>query len=198
MSTTDRNQKNRIPAHYAPGKGRSFFSAFCGVLGTLVILLVILLLLPMAVPRLLGYEAFHVVSASMAPEIPQGSMVLVRQTPAMEIRAGDVIAFGRDGTVVTHRVLEVNSADMEFTTKGDANPDVDFVPVPFASLIGRVEHQIPVLGALSAPLSGQHGKLTMLAALTGGVLLRIVGNCLRTGRAKQEEKGRTYGKHEKR
>ena len=197
MNTTDRNRKNRRPAHCAPDRGGSFLPAFCGFLGTVVILLVILLLLPMAVPGLLGYEAFHVVSASMAPEIPQGSMVLVRPVSAMEIRSGDVIAFEREGTVVTHRVLTVNSAEMEFVTKGDANPDADFVPVPFASLIGRVERQIPVLGALSAPISGQHGKLTMLAALTGGVLLRMLGSRMRTDRTDQEEKGRTYGRHEK-
>lgn len=166
-------------------EGGRLLPALCGSLGTGVILLVILLLLPLAVPRLMGYQVYNVVSGSMAPEIPQGSMVLVKPAASREIRAGDVIAFGREGVVTTHRVVEVHGDTLEYTTKGDANPDVDFAPVPFASLIGRVEHHVPMLGALIAPLVSSGGKLRLAAALAGGVLLRLAGSRLRAGKERE-------------
>ena len=173
----------------SPEKGRReggrFLPALCGSLGTGVILLVILLLLPLAVPRLMGYQVYNVVSGSMAPEIPQGSIVLVKPAAPREILAGDVIAFGREGVVTTHRVVEVHGDTLEFVTKGDANPDADFAPVPFVSLIGRVEHHVPMLGALIAPLVSHGGKLRMAAALAGGVLLRLAGSRLQAGKERE-------------
>ena len=173
----------------SPEKGRReggrFLSTICSCLGTIAIFLVILLLLPLAVPRLMGYQVYNVVSGSMAPEIPQGSIVLVKPAAPREILAGDVIAFGREGVVTTHRVVEVHGDTLEFVTKGDANPDVDFAPVPFASLIGRVEHHVPLLGALIAPLVSHGGKLRMAAALAGGVLLRLAGSRLQAGKERE-------------
>ena len=87
-------------------KGGKVFPALCSVLGTLILLGVIAAFLPLTVPRLMGYEIYEVVSGSMEPEIPVGSILYVEETPPEEIEAGDVIAFMRNDTVVSHRVEE--------------------------------------------------------------------------------------------
>ena len=147
--------------------------------GTVIILLVLALLLPLTVPRFLGYRVYNVVSGSMEPAIPRGSIVLVRPESWSEIREGDVIAFGRAESVVTHRVIEVRSSDMEFITKGDANEEADMQAVPFASLIGRVERYYPSVGAIAAVVSSPQGKLYLLAVLSAGVLLCYAGSRLK-------------------
>ena len=163
----------------AKKRGGRLIPALCNVSGTVIIVLVILLMLPLTVPRLLGYEIYHVVSGSMAPAIPRGSLVLVRPESAREIREGDVIAYESGGTVVTHRVAEIREAEGEFVTKGDANEEEDFLPVSFAALIGRVERSVPILGAVSALATDTSGKLRLLGLLAGGVLLRLLGSRLK-------------------
>ncbi len=160
-------------------KGGKHLSALCSVLGNLIILAVVVMLLPLGAARLMGYQLYNVVSESMSPAIPKGSLVLVRQVGAREIAEGDVIAFERGGSVITHRVSAVRAADGEFTTRGDANQEDDILPVPFPSLIGRVEHHIPVMGALAALAASPSGKMILFGQILGGILLRLLGERLR-------------------
>ena len=88
------------------GKGRKVFPGLCSVLGTLILIGVIAAFLPLTVPRLMGYEIYEVVSGSMEPEIPVGSVIYVKAVQPQEVEAGDVIAFHKDGSVITHRVEE--------------------------------------------------------------------------------------------
>ncbi|MBC8091842.1 MAG: signal peptidase I, partial [Pseudonocardia sp.] len=97
----------------------------------LVVLLALLLALAVAVvPAAVGGSTLTVLSGSMEPTLPVGSVVVVRPRPPAEIGTGDVITFlardpGSDATrVVTHRVVEVLPGP-EFRTRGDANPDPD-------------------------------------------------------------------------
>lgn len=162
-----------------------FFAGLCSLLGTLLILAVILALLPVTLPRLLGFEVYNVISGSMTPAIPQGSMLLVKPAPGEEIQPGDVIAFERDGTVVAHRVTSIQRDERTFTTKGDANSQEDFLPVPFEELVGRVERHIPVLGDVATQFSTVQGKLSLAALVVNGLLFRWLAGrirAFRTGR----------------
>lgn len=165
--------------------GGGFFAGLCNLLGTLLILAVILALLPVTVPRLLGFEVYNVISGSMAPAIPQGSMVLVKPMDWSEIQAGDVIAFEREGTVVAHRVKAKQTEERSFITKGDANEQEDFLPVRFEELIGRVERHVPVLGTVEMQFSTLEGKLSLAALVVSGLLFRWLAGrirAFRTGR----------------
>ena len=55
-----------------------FLQIVCRILGTLFILAVFAVLLPITAPRLMGGAVFNVVSPSMAPEIPVGSLIAVQ------------------------------------------------------------------------------------------------------------------------
>lgn len=164
-------------------RGGGFFAGLCSLLGTLLILAVILVLLPVTVPRLLGFEIYNVISGSMSPAIPQGSMVLVKPMDWSSIQPGDVIAFEREGTVVAHRVKTVQTEERSFITKGDANAQEDFIPVPFEELIGRVERHVPVLGAVEMQFSTLQGKLSLAALVVSGLLFRWLAGRIRAVRA---------------
>lgn len=76
-------------------------------------------------------------TGSMSPTIEAGSIALVREVPARELREGDVVTVerGTDLLPVTHRVLQIHSVDEQtgvatFTMKGDANETPD--PMPYS------------------------------------------------------------------
>lgn len=65
----------------------------CSVVGTILLALVIVVCIPLTVPRIAGYQIYTVISGSMEPEIPTGSLVYVKNTAPSGIEKGDVIAF---------------------------------------------------------------------------------------------------------
>ncbi|MBQ9250330.1 MAG: class B sortase [Oscillospiraceae bacterium] len=171
------------PSVQRPGKaGGKFIPALCNFLGTLILMLVIISCLPLTVPRLLGYDIFNVVSGSMEPEIPVGSVVYVEQIAPEDVEPGDVIAFWRDDFVVTHRVVENRFVVGEFITKGDANEQEDLNPVPYNTLIGRVKLHLPLAGQLFTLLSGNVGKLYLLCLAACGVMFNILAGRIRANR----------------
>lgn len=93
-------------------------------------------------------EGYVVLSGSMEPSIPTGSICCVDTgIPAEEIRQGDVIAYRLSNEVrVLHRVVEVDEKEKQFITKGDANECEDFSPVSFGQYIGKERGVLPFLG----------------------------------------------------
>lgn len=72
-------------------------------------------------------------TGSMSPTIPAGSLAVVRQIPASEIRVGDVttVSRGEGRLPVTHRVVSVTPIGGErysIEMKGDANDSPDSQP----------------------------------------------------------------------
>lgn len=119
-----------------------------------------------------GLRPLVVRSGSMEPTISTGGMVLTRQVPAADIEVGDVVAVERpDRTRVTHRVVAVvhRGATAELTLKGDANPDVDPLPVTVTTA-GEVVHSAPWLGRVSAFLASARGGF-VLGLLVGAVVV---------------------------
>lgn len=157
-------------------------AAICSIFGLLLLLLVVVLCLPLTVPRLMGYELYAIVSGSMEPAIPVGSVVYARQVNPGEIEAGDVVVFygGHDASaVITHRTVENHEAEQELLTKGDANAGNDVLPVAYRNVIGRVELAVPFLGILLPLVKDISGKLYLAGILGAGVLFRVLGSRLR-------------------
>lgn len=107
--------------------------------------LVIALAVVSFVPRAFGYMPFAVLSGSMEPELPVGSMVFVRQVEPVDIAVGDNATFYRsDGAVVTHQVYEIDPVAQMIGTQGIANKNADgsimhdAEQTPFSSVIGTV------------------------------------------------------------
>ncbi len=63
-------------------------------------------------PRLGGATPYTVLTSSMEPEYPPGTLVVVRPVPIEEIGIGDVITYQLESgepTVVTHRVVGLST-----------------------------------------------------------------------------------------
>jgi len=112
-----------------------------------VIALMALSIVVFLLPRIFGMELRAVVSPSMEPVHPVGSVVVIRPRQFEQIAIGDDITFVRDhhGTIVTHRVIARNAVDRTLTTQGLTNNAPD-APVGHENVIGVVWFSVPVVG----------------------------------------------------
>ena len=100
-----------------------------------------------------GFRFYNVLTPSMTPEIPVGSMVFVKMVESTELKVGDIVTYStsKDGsTVLTHRVSRIlgSKDNLRFMTKGDANLVEDLNPVYPEQVIGRVNLIVPYLGSI--------------------------------------------------
>lgn len=172
------------------GRKRSLPAVFLKTMGILILLLLAACCLPLTLPRFFGYHIYSVVSGSMEPAIPTGSLVYIREEKPEEIAAEDVIAFygaADSASIITHRVVENRVVMGEFITKGDANQAPDRNPVPYARLIGRVERSIPEAGKIAAVFTSAQGKILAGCAVLAAVLLQAVAALIesRAGRKRR-------------
>ena len=93
-----------------------------------------------------GFSMFRVVTGSMEPTIPVGSLLLSQDVPISQIETDDVVCFVSEeprsqGKIITHRVVNVmedSQGAIVLETKGDANLIADGYFVSSENLIGRV------------------------------------------------------------
>ncbi|MBR6408362.1 MAG: signal peptidase I [Clostridia bacterium] len=163
-------------------KGGNIIPALCNIFGIAILVGVILLLIPITVPKFAGYEVYNVVSPSMEPSIPMGSLVIVKPTDGPELEIGDVAAFRGGESVIAHRVTANRVIEGELSTKGDANEEEDINPVPYSNLVGRVERSIPRLGTLMSYLTTLLGKAYLLLVISCGVMFNMLASRLRKSR----------------
>jgi signal peptidase I len=94
-----------------------------------------------------GFKYFVMDSDSMAPSIPSGSIVVVKQKAEYEI--GEVISFYakvlKEEKIVAHRITALGGNT--YITAGDQNEAADAVPVIPSLIIGKVVSTIKYLGA---------------------------------------------------
>lgn len=110
-------------------------------------------------------------TGSMSPTIPTGSVAIVREIPADEIRIGDVVTVDRAGDLpVTHRVTSVTVVDgapeaRTITMQGDANASPDPFPYTVETVrivMGSVPHLASVVVWFSNPVV--LGSITLAAS----------------------------------
>lgn len=130
-------------------KKNSMLNRICGFLSGLVIVVLALAAGAFIIPMLFGAKNMAVISGSMEPAIPVGSMVMVREVNPKELVTGDVITYKMGGTNVTHRIAEINAEKEQIVTKGDANDSQDVNPVAFQNVVGKIWFHVPYLGYLS-------------------------------------------------
>ena len=117
------------------------------ILGLLLLLAVALVLLPAVFSSSLAV----VYSGSMDPAMPVGAVAYMEPVDPAEIQVGDIIAFTQpeitSNITVSHRVTEiVDSDNLSFQTKGDANEDPDWFILPAENVLAKVSFSIPHLG----------------------------------------------------
>lgn len=130
-----------------------FFNILLSVLVGAFLLVALLLLISSF--RLPGFplDARSVLTGSMEPTIPTGSIVFIY--PRAEYGEGDVVTFKRMESSleipVTHRIIAVaegDRGDRAFKTKGDANESEDMDSVSQNEIYGKVIFHLPYIGYL--------------------------------------------------
>ena len=132
--------------------------------GLAVVAASVLVSITVIIPRITGGAALTVLSGSMTPTYPVGSIVVVRPIDARDAQVGDVVTFTNGDSLTTHRITSIDEdadGDRLFTTKGDANRGEDLQPVPEEDLRGRVWFHVPLLGYLREFVSSATGLLAI-------------------------------------
>lgn len=125
-----------------------------------------------------GLRPLVVISGSMEPGIPTGSLILTRTVPAADLEIGDVVTVPRpDGRgPVTHRVVETEMTEQGPVTlelQGDANAAKD--PQPYVvNEAGLLQLTVPGLGVVVQGLRSPLGIAGVGTVLVGLVLLYFV------------------------
>lgn len=166
----------------ASGKHRNTLAKIFSIGGTVLLILVIVLCIPITVPRLFGYDIYTVISGSMEPAIPTGSLIYTKEIPPKEVKKEDVIAFYRvtdSGAIVTHRVVKNQTVSGKFITKGDANEKKDPMPVDYDELLGKVALSVPFLGRILATVATTSGKAAAACLIGVVVIFHIIAGRLR-------------------
>ncbi|MGP0222424.1 signal peptidase I [Paenarthrobacter sp. NCHU4564] len=137
-------------------------------------------------------------TGSMAPGIPAGSLALVREVPAADIRVGDVVTVDRPGKLpITHRVQTVEDAtgaSRTITMKGDANTAPD--PAPY--VVERVRVVLWSVPGLAYPLAAAANPVVLGAttvAVSGLVTWVLWPRSETPGRSGNKHGGRRRGQH---
>jgi len=104
-------------------------------------------------PRIVsGYSAMTVLTGSMKPEIPQGSLIINKQVDPNTIEVGDTITFMVDkNTSVTHKVITIQenynkTGKRGFQTQGLSNLSPDKEIVMADNVVGKVVFSNAQLG----------------------------------------------------
>lgn len=132
-----------------------------------VILMIGLLIALSFLPIENNYKLYSVMSGSMEPQIPTGSLAVV--LPTKSYKAGDIITFISQGATsdketTTHRIVNVAQDGNQriYTTKGDANENNDAKPVANNRVIGEYIFGIALLGYLMKYLTTLTGLIILI------------------------------------
>ena len=118
----------------------------CSMIGVSLLILVILICIPLTLPRLTGFDIYTVVTGSMEPAIPVGSLIYVREEAPAELMEGEVVAYRSDTDAVS-----------------------------YAQVIGKVTLTIPVLGGIFAAMVTFYGKIVIVSVVLLAAILLYIG-----------------------
>jgi signal peptidase len=98
------------------------------------------------------WQAHPVLSGSMEPVLPTGSIAIMHKTPTSELRVGDVITFrepAHQEILITHRIVSITDENGRrvYETKGDANGVKDPWEVTLRGEVSyRLHQSVPYVG----------------------------------------------------
>ena len=160
------------------------------IISTILVALLVICAVFLMGSRILGYQVFNVISGSMEPAYSIGDLLYVKSVDPEEIQVGDPITFvlNEDLVVATHRVVEIDSENQYFYTKGDANETADSAPVHFNNVIGVPRFHIPMLGYVSDFIQNPPGMYIAIAAAAVLIILVFLPDMINNRRKEETER----------
>lgn len=151
------------------------------IVGFVACAVLIALAAALLVPRAFGCTPYAVLSGSMEPELPVGSLIYVKSVDPETIKPGDAVTFQKaSGTVATHQAYEVDQEAQTIRTQGIANHDGegnilhDAEPVSFSQVIGVPVLCVPYLGYVNAYVTTPPGVYVVAATVVLVALFTLV------------------------
>ena len=162
----------------SPRRAREVLRTLLNGLSLGVLLIIVALgALTIVVPAAVGGMPLSVLTGSMRPTYPPGTLVVIKPAAPEEIGVGDVITFQIESgkpAVATHRVIarstDSGTGEVRFTTQGDANNTPDPEQVQPAQIRGKVWYAIPYLGWANQAIDGST-RSWAVPALAGALFL---------------------------
>ncbi|MEB0287429.1 signal peptidase I [Cryobacterium sp. MDB1-18-2] len=176
---------NEAPAPVDPPDKSLLHYLGLAVSGAILLLVVALALLLIVVPKVTGSTPLTVLTSSMEPTLPPGTLIIVRPVTPDEIRIGDVVTYqirsGEPG-VITHRVTAISSSSeggRTFTFKGDNNSVADADQVLPVQIQGRLWYSVPWVGWVNNAVNGQ--SRSWIVPIVAGLLFAYMGYMFASG-----------------
>jgi signal peptidase I len=151
-----------------------------GLLG----LLALIGALVIVIPAVTGSTPMTILTGSMQPTYPPGTLIIVQPVDTADIRIGDAITYQIESgkpEVVTHRVIAIATTDGEttFTTQGDNNTAPDAKPVQPLQVRGTVWYAVPYIGYVNTIVNGDNRS--WIVPLSAVALFAYAGWMLASG-----------------
>jgi len=173
--TTNRGRRRLTREHgllYYIGAGLSI-----GLLGFVLLLAALVVV----VPAVSGSTPYTILTSSMEPGLPPGTLVIVKPIEPTDIKIGTVVTYQLESgkpMVVTHRVVEIQSPNLpggkpSFITKGDANSVPDAKPVMALQVRGAVWYSVPLIGWVNNVVNGDLRAIVI--PIVAGLLFLYAG-----------------------
>ena len=150
------------------------------------------------VPRAGGATPYAVLTGSMTPTYPVGTLVVSKPVAPEEIKVGSAITYQLESgraSVVTHRVVGQgidSDGQPLFRTQGDANPVPDQEWVRPVQVRGEVWYAVPHLGRVNSWLTGPQRQTVVYAVaalLLGYAGVMLAGGLLDRRRTRRRPAG---------
>jgi len=130
-----------------------------GLSAGLLALLGLVAALVIVVPAVSGATPMTILTGSMQPTYPPGTLIIVQPLAPEEIAIGDPITYQIESgkpEVVTHRVIAISTTSngLTFTTQGDNNAVADAKPVLPVQIRGKVWYSVPYIGYVNTVVNG--------------------------------------------
>ena len=177
------------------------FKKIWNAVTTALVVIVVIFARLLVGARVIGLLPLTVLSGSMEPNYPVGSLIYVKKVDPLTLEAGDVITYTIDeDTVVTHRIVEVipdenDPTIVRFKTKGDANEAIDGTLAYSPNVAGTPVFTIPYLGYVASYIQNPPG--TYIAISAGAILLMLVFLPDVFGNEDEMAQRRKHGKYER-
>lgn len=137
------------------------------------------------VPTLGGYAPLIVLSGSMDPDIKEGDMIIVKIVDTDDLEEGMYISYydpdSSNSSIVTHaiekKIVDPETGEVSFETKGINNDLDDKTPVPAENVIGVYVTRIGTLGYVALFMQSTPGLivcvvLPLAAFITSDIIRR--------------------------
>lgn len=152
-----------------------------------VLLVAALAVILIVLPLITGATPLTVLTSSMRPTLPPGTLVVVSPTAPADLRIGDVITFqirSGDPTLVTHRIIGIDtssSGERSFRTQGDNNPSPDPDAILAEQVNGRLWYSVPLIGWANTALNSDARSwiVPVAAAALFGYAAFMIGSGVR-------------------